>query len=312
MISWTYRHRFVVGDQTFRVAVKTSTGRLQSELLLSGRAVAHDMTLVQSAADLRNHRLVHTLPDGRRLEVEVGLVGSWRVGIAVRVDGALVHESHPGQPLRYPDWMRRQLEQTQGTTPGETSLHAVQAAQQAAHWERNKWSLFADLSLGLLFFIVAKFTDLTTAALVGAAAGLTLVLVQRHVKVDLLGGLALFGVVMLLVSAGFSLAFQDDWAVKMKSTILGLLTATLFLSDGAFNRGRYFGQRMARYLMQPVDFPRLSLGMGVLGLVMAGLNYGVAAWFSTDVWLTYSTFGDTVLVIAMFFGVLRFAKPRGS
>lgn len=310
MISWTYRHRFAVGGQSFLVTVKTSMGRLQSELLLSGRAVAHDMTLVQSAADLRNHRLVHTLPDGRRLEVEAGLVGSWRVGIAVRVDGTLVHESHPGQPLRYPDWMPRQLEKTQGATPEGAALDAVPAAQQAARWESNKWSLFADLSLGLLFFIVAKFSDLTTAALVGAAAGLTLVLLQRHVKVDLLGGLALFGVVMLLISAGFSLAFQDDWAVKMKSTILGLLTATLFLSDGAFNRGRYFGQRMARYLMQPVDFPRLSWGMGVLGLVMAGLNYGVAAWFSTDVWLTYSTFGDTVLVIAMFFGVLRFAKPR--
>ncbi len=187
---------------------------------------------------------------------------------------------------------------------------AVLAARQAAQWQRNKWSLYTDLALGLLFFVVAKFTNLTTAALVGAAAGLALVLVQRFVKVDLLGGLAMFGVVMLLVSAGFSLAFQDDWAVKMKSTVLGLLTAALFLGDGALNRGRYFGQRMARYLMQPVDLPRLSLGMGVLGLVMASLNYGVATWFSTDLWLTYSTFGDTVLVMLLFFAVLRFAQPR--
>jgi len=307
---WTYRHRFAVGDHPFHVAIKTGAGRMASELRLQDRAVAHDITHVQTAADLRNHRLAHTLPDGRRVEVEAGPVGSWRVGIAVRVDGALVHESHPGQPLRYPDWMRRQMEKAHGATPEEAALHAVRAAQQSAQWDRNKWSLFADLGLGLLFFVVAKFTDLTTAALVGAAAGLALVLVQRHVKVDLLGGLAMFGVVMLLVSAGFSLVFQDDWAVKMKSTILGLLTAALFLSDGALNRGRYFGQRMARYLMQPVDFPRLSLGMGGLGLVMASLNYGVAKWFSTDVWLTYSTFGDTVLVMALFFAVLRFAKPR--
>jgi intracellular septation protein A len=188
--------------------------------------------------------------------------------------------------------------------------YAVQQAQQAEKWQRNKWSIFADIALGLLFFAVAKATDLTTAALVGAAAGLALVVVQRFVKVDLLGGLALFGVLMLLISAGFSIAFQDDWAVKMKSTLLGLFTATLFLSDGLFNRGRYFGQRMARYLMQPVEPQRLTIGMGVLGAVMASLNYGVAKWFSTDVWLTYSTFGDTALVMLLFFAVLRFATPR--
>jgi intracellular septation protein A len=187
---------------------------------------------------------------------------------------------------------------------------AVTEAQQAAQWQRNKWSFYADIGLGLLFFVVAKFTDLTTAALVAAAAGLSLVVVQRYVKVDLLGGLAMFGVVMLLISAGFSIVFQDDWAVKMKSTILGLLTAALFLSDGLLNRGRYFGPRLARFLMQPVVHQRLSIGMGLLGTVMASLNYAVAKFFSTDVWLTYSTFGDTVLVIVLFFAVLKFATPR--
>lgn len=191
-----------------------------------------------------------------------------------------------------------------------TTPPAVTAAQQAEKWQRNKWSFYADIGLALLFFFVAKATDLTTAALVAAAAGLSLVIVQRYVKVDLLGGLAMFGVVMLLISAGFSIVFQDDWAVKMKSTILGLLTASLFLSDGLFNRGRYFGPRLARFLMQAVDVRRLSIGMGLLGAVMAGLNYGVAKFFSTDVWLTYSTFGDTVLVIVLFFAVLKFATPR--
>jgi hypothetical protein len=36
----------------------------------------------------------------------------------------------------------------------------------------------------------------------------------------------------------------------------------------------------------------------------------VAACFSTDTWLAYSTVGDTVLVMLLFFAVLRFAKPR--
>ncbi|NDE02825.1 MAG: hypothetical protein EBZ91_14065, partial [Gammaproteobacteria bacterium] len=75
-------------------------------------------------------------------------------------------------------------------------------ARARAQWNRNKYSLAVDLSLGALFFILAKVTDdLSLSALVTAGAGLAVVFVQRFVKVDLLGGLAMFGVVMLLVSA---------------------------------------------------------------------------------------------------------------
>lgn len=189
-----------------------------------------------------------------------------------------------------------------------SSLDAVSQARAAAQWQRNKPSILADLALGLLFVVVAKFTDLTTAALVGAGAGLGLVVVQRFVKVDLLGGLALFGVFMLLVSAAFSLVFQDDNLVKLKGTILGLFTAALFLGDGLLNRGRYFGRRLARYVMQPVDEQRLAVGLGLLGAVMAGLNWGVAKFFSTDVWLAYSSVGDILLSMLLFLLVLRYAR----
>jgi intracellular septation protein A len=194
------------------------------------------------------------------------------------------------------------------SSPARGSPDAVTQARQAAQWERNKPSIYVDLGLGLFFFVCAKFTDLTTAALLGAAAGLSVYLVQRYVKVDLLGGLAMFGVAMLLVSAGFSWLFQDDWAVKMKGTILGLLTATLFLGDGLFNRGRYFGRRLARYVMEPVVEQRLAIGLGLLGALMASLNWGVAEFFSTDVWLAYTTFGDIALSMLLFFAVLRFAR----
>jgi intracellular septation protein A len=189
-----------------------------------------------------------------------------------------------------------------------SSLDAVSQAHAAAQWQRNKPSIYADLALGLLFVVVAKFSDLTTAALVGAGAGLGLVVVQRFVKIDLLGGLALFGVFMLLVSAAFSLVFQDDNLVKLKGTILGLFTALLFLGDGLLNRGRYFGRRLARYVMQPVHEQRLAIGLGVLGAVMAGLNWGVAKAFSTDVWLAYSSVGDILLSMLLFLLVLRYAR----
>lgn len=185
---------------------------------------------------------------------------------------------------------------------------SAETVRQAEQWQRNKPSIFVDLGLGLFFFVCAKLTDLTTAALLSAGAGLAVFIVQRYVKVDLLGGLAIFGVVMLLVSAGFSLVFQNEEIVKMKGTWLGLLTAALFLGDGLLRQGRYFGRRLARYVMQPVSEQRLAIGLGLLGATLALLNWGVAKVFSTDVWLAYTTFGDIGLSMVLFFAVLRFAR----
>ena len=178
-----------------------------------------------------------------------------------------------------------------------------------AQWNRNKYSIYADLGIGGLFFVLAKLTDdLPLSALITAAAGLGLVVVQRFVRVDLLGGLAMFGVVVLLLSAGFSYAFDSDWAVKLKSTFLGLLIAALMFGDGLLRGGRYFGQRLGRYMPHPIDPRRLALGMGMLGLVMAALNALVAVFMSKDVWLYYTSFGDLIVSMVLVFAVLRYAR----
>lgn len=189
------------------------------------------------------------------------------------------------------------------------AAHSDPRHAEAEQWQRNKYSFFVDVGLGALFFVLAKVTDdLTFSALATAGAGLVVVVVQRFVKVDLLGGLAMFGVAMLLVSAGFSWFFEDDWAVKMKSTILGVFVATLTLGDAAFNRGRYFGGRLLRYMPQPLDARRLATGLGVLGLVMAATNWVFAEFTSKDVWLYYTSFGDFVLSVVLMLAVLRYAR----
>jgi intracellular septation protein A len=198
-------------------------------------------------------------------------------------------------------------------TPNSPPLQDQQQ-REAAQWARNRPSLFVDIGLGLLFFIVGKVTgNLTTAALVGAGAGLAVVVVQRFVKADLLGGLAMFGVFTLLLSAGFSLWFQDERMVQLKGSILGMLIASLILADALLNRGRYFGARLARYLIgMPVDARRLALGMALLGLTMAGLNLLATLWLSKDAWLFYTTFVDAPLAMLLGFGVFRFARPAAS
>lgn len=303
---WTYRRPFSVQGEAFTVLIETGFKSWRSRLMRGTQELARDETAVMGAAlDYRNHRLRHILSDGSQLEVETGYISWWSTGIAVRVNGALVYESHPGRTIRWP------MLQGQGAMGAQREQQMQEQQQRdAAQWARNKPSLIVDIALGVLFFVVGKVTgNLTTAALVGAGAGLAVVVVQRFVKADLLGGLAMFGVFTLLLSAGFSLWFQDERMVQLKGSILGVLIASLILADALFNRGRYFGARLARYLIgMPVDARRLALGMALLGLTMAGLNLLATQWLSKDAWLFYTTFIDAPLAMALGFAVFRFAR----
>ena len=177
-------------------------------------------------------------------------------------------------------------------------------------WEKNKYSICADLGLGALFFIAGKITeDLIFASLVGVAGGLTLLVLQRFVKIDLLGGFAVFGTIMLLISGIFSFVLQDDYWVQMKGTALGLLSASMFFLDGALRKGAYFGARFERYLPGgALHHNRLAIGMSLTGAFGALGNYLVAENFSEDFWLTYTTFLDLPILMVLIFLVLRWSR----
>lgn len=170
---------------------------------------------------------------------------------------------------------------------------------------RNAPAIVTDVALGVLFFVVAKLTDLRTAALIAAGAGIAVYGVQRVLdrvlgkRIDLLGGLALFGIVMLLISAGFSWLFASELAVQLKSTYLGLLGAALFALD-ALRGGRNLGQRLSLYIAyNDLDVRRLSWSFAAVGAALALVNAAVALGFSKDVWLWYTLWGDMVLAIGL-------------
>ena len=303
---WTYRRPFSAQGKNFIVLIEAGFTGWCSRLMIGHQELVRDETILLGAAfDFRNHRLCHTLPDGSQLEVEIGYLNWFNTGIRVSINGILVHESHPGREILY-------LTRVRKASLGNKSEQQLQEQRQrdAAQWALNRPSLIVDIALGLLFFAVSKVTgNLTTAALVGAVAGLTVVVVQRYVKVDLLGGLAMFGVFTLLLSAGFSLWFQDERMVQLKGSILGVLVSSLILGDALFNRGRYFGARLARYLIgMTVDTRRLSLGIAMLGLIMAGLNLLATQLLSKDAWLIYTTFVDAPLAMVLGLLVFRFAR----
>lgn len=181
---------------------------------------------------------------------------------------------------------------------------------QKHKWEKNKYSIYADLGLGALFFIAGKITeDLIFASLVGVTGGLALLVLQRFVKIDLLGGFAVFGTIMLFISGIFSFVFQDDYWVQMKGTALGLLSASMFFLDGVLRKGAYFGARFERYLPGgALHHNRLAIGMSLTGAFGALGNYLVAENFSEDFWLTYTTFLDLPILIVLIFLVLRWSR----
>ncbi len=182
---------------------------------------------------------------------------------------------------------------------------------QSNKWQKNKHSIFADIGLGAAFFIVAKVTgDLTIAAFTGVILGLALVILQRFIKIDLLGGFAVFGTVMLLISALLSFVFQSEYLVQLKGTITGGISALVLLTDGVFRKGRYFGSRFERYLSSPIEYQYFVVGLGLIGIFMAGVNYCIATQLTKDIWLTYNTFLDTPLYLVMFFILIWRSENR--
>ena len=113
---------------------------------------------------------------------------------------------------------------------------------------------------------------------------------------------------MLLLSAGFAWFFQDEEWVKQRSTIIGLIGATAFLTDGLLG-GRWLGRGLSRYVAYSDIVPkRLALAMGMVGLTMAGLNWLVARYASTNVWLFYTTFVDFFIVFLMAIFAVQWAR----
>ena len=313
---WRYRRRFDVGGKPALVAVRARTDCLLSELKVDGTVLATDETPAVGPDAVRNHHLHAILPDGCALDVEAGYISSANIGIAVRRDGELIHESHPGRTIAYPEKYRELVASYAngsmgfGLLPEPENSSSYSGPIDFAAFKRNRIPLAVDILLGLIFFIVAKLTDLTTAALVGAALGVVLLIAQRLTKVDLLGGLALFGIALLLFSALLALVFQSDEAVKYRSTIVGLVSAALFFFDGLAG-GNRLAVRLKTYLpYRDVHAARLGVGMGLMGASLAVLNLVVALYFSTDVWLFYSTFADFVVATALMMLALHYAQGK--
>jgi intracellular septation protein A len=292
-----YRHQPAIAGHDVRLQIDAHLNGWHSQLAVDGVPVARQWSGLDAADPLANHGLAATLPDGRELAVECGFNSLTGTGAAAYVDGRLVWESHPGRPIALPARMKALA----------SPERRAQSQAQMAQLKRNWPAMACDIGIGLIFYAVAKFVDLPTAAIVSAVAGIALAVVQRFVTVDLLGGLARFGIIMGLISAGLAIAFQDDRAVMMRSTVMGGLTALAFLGDAALGGG-WLGKGMANYMPHAMNPRRLALGMGLVGLVMAAAEQAVILLGGKDQWLTWTTFIETPVAFALIMLMLRWAR----
>lgn len=296
---WSYRRKFIVEGLPCQVDYRSGLSGSMSLLTIAGIEHGWDHTPVSGAQAVRNHIIRARLPSGRMLEIEAGFYNWYNIAVAARLDGELVYESHPGVKIEMPESARAMIAKQNAKGDPALDIDKLKA---------NRIPIAVDIALGLAFFFIGKYVGLTEAALFGAAAGLTLMVVQKVTKIDLLGGLATFGIVMLLLSAGFAWFFQDEEWVKQRSTIIGLIGATAFLTDGLLG-GRWLGRGLSRYVAYSDIVPkRLALAMGMVGLTMAGLNWLVARYASTNVWLFYTTFVDFFIVFLMAIFAVQWAR----
>ena len=189
------------------------------------------------------------------------------------------------------------------------------SSEQRAMLERQKKlrpSIFIDISFGVLFFFVAREFGLVTAALTGAAATLVLFAVQPFTKHDLLGGFAVFGVIMSLISAGIAWGFQDDLAVKLRGTIMSIIAGSFALYEGFVFKGGYLGKRMALY-MEPIGNlnPRkASFALAGSTFILMSIDTPLAFILTTDQWIWYNAFFDNIIAIPIIIGAMFMAREK--
>lgn len=305
---YTYRRPFRLEDRRGEVRCHYTMKQATTTLWVDGIERARRVVPLGGPAAMDNFHVTTVLEDGRRLSAEMGPINWLTVGAIVRLNDVVIHESHPGRPLGYGPKLRK----LSGWSEGRDT-EAEQARAKAA-WKRNWPSLATDIVLGLAFFFVARELGLTVAALAGAGAALVLWGIQKLTRIDLLGGLAMFGIVMSLISAGFALLFRDEAIVQHRTTVMGLLTAAVFLTDGVLWQGRRLGARMGRYFAFDLDVQRLAYGMGGLSLFGALANVIAVRLLSVDAWLVYSTFLDLPIFMVLFFLMLSWVRkgPRAA
>ena len=308
LLKTTFKFSLPEDEAQWRVVVNelfANKGGQQFVVTRNG-ALIFDQTFEASANALSTVRELH-LPE-HDLKFEFGAISMMKYGLIVARDNDVVWRS-TDKPFRTANKFDAILEKVESLSEGEIS------EEKQAMLDRQKKlrpSIFIDICFGVLFFFVAREFGLVTAALTGACATLVLFAVQPFVKWDLLGGFAVFGVVMSLISAGIAWGFQDDLAVKLRGTWMALIGAGFGLYDAFILNGGYLGKRMAMYMegIGKLNPKRASLALVGSTLILMGIDTPLAFILTTDQWIWYNSVFDMFIAIPIVLGCMYWAREK--
>jgi intracellular septation protein A len=254
--------------------------------------------------------------DSRCLIFTVGYYGMIASGLQVTWDGEMLFQSSD-KPFKIPRRTQAFMNWLQKHEDAEAKAKATPKTPEQLYKEKQakqlRPAIAVDFAFGLIFFFVAREFGLVTAAVVGAAATFILLIVDRFVKPDLTGGFAVFGAVMALISATAAILFQDDLAVKLRGSIIGLIVCFLALIDAA-RGGQYLGKRFARYfyVFGILNPRKASLAVAASTTLIILIDTPLAFILTTDQWIWYNSFFDTLISLPIVFGAMWLAKERPS
>jgi len=158
----------------------------------------------------------------------------------------------------------------------------------------------------IVFFVCYKFSiveDKLLFATLSMLLATFLAVVSSYILVKKIPKVATFSGVILGVFCGLSIAFDSDYFIKIKPTIINLIFAIILIY------GYYFNKPMMNYLlgeqikMSFKDWQTLSMRWALFFVGLAILNEAIWRNFSTDFWVQFKVFG--MMTISIIFTVFQ-------
>ncbi|MBL4596813.1 MAG: hypothetical protein JKX99_09585 [Robiginitomaculum sp.] len=283
--------------------MKTGLSGFQYRVAVDGKTIAEHLG-ENSAAAMLSPEKFEFFYNNKIYNIVYGPVSTWGYGAHVYENDILVY--------RFKD---RNFHKLGGF---EKFFEKLDSVLERTNSEDNKKiqkelqpSFITDIVLGVIFFFVASQYDILAAAVSGACLAFSLYFIQQYFKVDLLGGLAKFGIAMSLLSVGISLMLQDEIFIQLKGTIIGAAGSILAFID-SHRGGHFIGKPMSRYLSSFVTLKpkHAAQALGVTGLVLVAIDLPLAFMLSKDQWIFYNAFLDMFIIIPVFIWTIWMARER--
>jgi intracellular septation protein len=304
---WTYRWSVTLGGRRYDLRLESHWTSNTFIVMSEGAPIARDVLRFYSEP-FRMQEVVVEGASGSTLTFRAAPRNLWAYGFEVAQDGAVVSRSHT-EPFAGLEMMRKIC------TFGESAESRAKTLNGKGAGNKDLYPVIvADVCIGLLLYIAAGYMSLRYTAILGAAAVLLLMLVEWSAdrlfgrKINLTGGLAGFGVLMLLLSAGFAWIVENELAIMLKSSVLGMIAAVLLAIDAMLG-GKYLGQRMGQFItFVDLDPRRFSWGSSMAAAGQSLLSAAIAIWLSRDAWLLYKHWVGPTLGLAL--GIVVLWKSR--